>query len=202
MSEQLRGSESSAVASTLREDLATMTENASTLTRQNNALRYEVQTLRSRLNRTRLFVEKVDDLPAAAKELFVELSKLETTEGAVLQHEYDRIKKEVGANIIDTIKFSTGSSQVSLDKVEEITRVVGKANPQSYFLVVGYASKTGNFEDNKKLSAERATTIASVVDYKKMDTQGIQAVFLGQTDRFSGSDVLQNQICEVWEIMP
>lgn len=166
---------------------------------ENNELRYKLQQLQAQLDRTRLFVDKADQLPPAAKALYVELSQLETATPAQLKQEYTRIDQELQARIIDTISFPTGSSRVNLDKAEEIKRRVEAGGEDSFFLVVGYASKTGTLETNKKLSSERATTIASVADFHKRGSQGVSAVFFGQTDRFA-SDPLRNQLCEVWEV--
>ena len=197
---QLRTIESSTAGMIAPDEFASLKDRLARLEPENNRLRYELQKLRAELNKTRLFTDKVDSLPAAAKALYVELSKLETADGARLKQEYDRIRRELNATVVDTISFQTGSSQVDLAKVEEISRTVQAAGDKSYFLVVGYASKTGNFDRNKELSKERATTIASVADTAKKDSQGVQAVFLGQTDRFSKSQVTQNQVCEIWEI--
>lgn len=186
--------------SAVNDELTAAKEKLLQLKPENDKLHYEIQSLRSELNKTRLFVEKVDDLPAAAKMLYVELSKLDSVSPDQLQAQYDRIKQELNVDIVDTISFETGKSQINLDKVEEIRQAAQRAPENSYFLVVGYASKTGSFDSNKELSAARATTIASVTDVNKKPSQGVQAVFLGQTGRFSSSDVVKNQICEIWEI--
>jgi outer membrane protein OmpA-like peptidoglycan-associated protein len=142
----------------------------------------------------------VDELPAAAKALFAELAKCETLSGAELRAEYEKINQTIRARVVDTIAFQTGSSRINLDKVDETRLAVQASGQGSFFLVVGYASKTGNFDTNRKLAADRATALASVVDQSKMGTQRVSAVFFGQTDRFSSSDPLKNQICEIWEI--
>jgi len=167
---------------------------------ENNSLRYELQKLRAQLDKTRLFAEKVDDLPVAAQALYVELSKLESATPAELKQEYTRISTELKAQVVDTIAFQTGSSRINLDKVEEIRRATQAAADGSYFLVVGYASKSGDLASNKQLSSDRATTIASVVNFQKKDSRGVQAVFLSETDRFSPTELAKNQVCEIWEI--
>lgn len=167
---------------------------------ENNRLRYEIQRIRAELDKARLFVDKVEDLPAAAKALYVELSKLESATPAELRQEYDRINTELQARVVDKISFQTGSSRINLDKVEEIRRTAQSSGDESYFLVVGYASKSGDLTTNRQLSADRATTIASVLNFQKKAGQGVQAVFLSATDRFSATDLLKNQVCEIWEI--
>jgi outer membrane protein OmpA-like peptidoglycan-associated protein len=198
--QQLRQLEAKSQTMVSAGELSTLQSRLAQLEPENEKLRYELQKLRTELNRTRLFVDKADDLPPAAKQLFVELSKLETVNPSELRQQYSRIEQDLGCRIVDTISFETGSSRIDLDRADTIRTAVNQSGDTSYFLVVGYASKTGNFELNKNLSAERATTIASVTDHSKKPTQGVQAVFLGQTDRFSASDYLKNQICEIWEL--
>lgn len=181
-------------------ELDSLKQKLSMLEPENNRLRYELQKIQAELDKTRLFAEKVDDLPVAAQALYVELSKLENATPAELQAEYARISQQLRADVVDTISFQTGSSRINLDKVEEIRRTVQSKDDGSYFLVVGYASQSGNLATNKQLSSDRATTIASVVNIEKKETQGVQAVFLSQTDRFSPTDLIKNQICEIWEI--
>ncbi len=183
----------------LNRDLAALKEQSGKLESDNNKLNYEIQKLRAELDRTRLFVE-AEALPAKAKLLYDELAKLQAATPAELQAEYKRIGEELSAGVIDTVSFQTGSSRVSLDKVEEIRRATQASGDESFFLVVGYASKSGGLDTNKKLSADRATRVASVTNSKKKSGQGVQAVFLSQTDRFSPSDLTSNQICEIWEV--
>ncbi len=200
MQTQMKNMVGSDQVGSLTRELAASNDKANSLEIENNKLRYDIQKLRAELDRTRLFVEKVDDLPAAAKALYVELSKLESATPAELATEYERISQELRAAVIDRINFQTGSSRIDLDKVEEIRRAVQSSGDDSFFLVVGYASKSGDLATNRQLSADRATTIASVANFRKKSGQGVQAVFLSATDRFSPTDLATNQVCEIWEI--
>jgi outer membrane protein OmpA-like peptidoglycan-associated protein len=67
-------------------------------------------------------------------------------------------------------------------------------------LVIGYASETGNEDKNRKLSSDRATAVAELYSSLKRPTQLVQAVYLGQTDRFSSRIPERNQLCEIWRI--
>ena len=67
-------------------------------------------------------------------------------------------------------------------------------------LVVGYASRTGNPESNQLLSSDRATAVAEYFSGVKRPGQLVQAVYLGQTARFSSARPERNQICEIWQI--
>lgn len=198
LNEQIKTMEASEIAIALRKQLATMTEKATTFETENNKLHYLVQELRANLDRARLFVE-AEALPAKAKLLYDELAKLDSATPAELQTEYERINQDLGARVVDTVTFQTSSSNIARDKVEQIRLKLDAGGDESFYLVVGYASKSGALEVNRPLSADRATRIASVTNHQKKKDQGVQAVFLSETSRF-GEKPTDNQICEIWEV--
>ena len=67
-------------------------------------------------------------------------------------------------------------------------------------LAIGYASETGNVDANRTLSSSRATAAAELFSSVKRQEQLVQAVYLGQTDRFSSKVPERNQIVEIWRI--
>ena len=163
--------------------------------------RYEIQRLRALLDRARLFIESEEDLPAEAARLFAKLRTLDNTRGADLATAYKEIEATLGAKVIHRQSFETGSSQITFNRETMIKNAMGGvAGVNSFFLVVGYASKTGDPDSNRKLSAARATTAASIINLLKTPQQDVRGVYLGQTNRFSTDKPLDNQICEVWEI--
>lgn len=196
---RMKDMEASDVANSLREQLDPLTKKVASLETENNRLGYEVQKLRADLDRARLFVE-AEALPAKAKLLYDELARLETANPAQLKTEYERINQELGASVVDRITFQTNSSRIPFDKVEEIRRAVQASGNDSFILVVGYASKSGDLASNRTLSADRATRLASVTNTHKKKDQGVQAVFLAETDRFDAADLAPNQVCEIWEV--
>ena len=184
----------------LQTEVVTSREDVKSLRTDNNDLNYEIQKLRSALDRTRLFFDSADKLPAKAGALYARLTECETLSGQELSAEYAKINQELNARVVDSIDFQTDVSRINLDKAQETRLAVQASGGKSYFLIVGYASKTGDFDSNRTLSADRAGTIASVVDFNKKSGQEVGAVFLGQTARFSPDSELKNQICEIWEI--
>lgn len=170
---------------------------------QVNAQRYIIQRLRAQLDRTRLFIESEKDIPAEAARLFAKLRTLEGANKQQLTTAYEGIKTTLGAEIVHRQTFLKGSSQITFDREKVIQDILDKRKDSgSFFLVVGYASKSGGAENNRKLSADRATTVASVVNILKAEDQKVRAVYLGETARFSPTVEIENQICEVWEIKP
>ncbi len=51
-------------------------------------------------------------------------------------------------------------------------------------------------------AGDRATAVARVLDTLKRPGQKVQAVYLGQTKRFSREVPEQNQRVEIWQIVP
>lgn len=199
LQQQLAAVQNSGEAATLRKDVERLSAENTRLTQKTIAQGYEIQRLRTELNRTRLFVE-AEALPAKAKLLYDELAKLQVADQAALLAEYERIKGALGAIVIDKITFQTGSSNVPQDKEEELRRVLQRSGEETFYLVVGYASKAGDLVANRKLSADRATRIAAITDHHKKPGHGVQAVFLSETDRFHATEMTPNQVCEIWEI--
>jgi outer membrane protein OmpA-like peptidoglycan-associated protein len=83
-----------------------------------------------------------------------------------------------------------------------IAEAIADAPEGAMFFIVGYASTTGNADENRKLSSNRATIVASNLEQSKPGNQMVQAVYLGQTKRFSSQTPERNQVCEIWQINP
>ena len=148
-----------------------------------------------------LFAESENELLPAAVELFRRLRKMEGVKDSDLTTEYSRLGVDLGANVLHTLSFATGSSTLSKEDLSQIDEIVSAEVPDGYLtLIIGYASETGNPEANQNLSSDRATAAAEYFASNKRPGQLVQAVYLGQTDRFSSRVPERNQICEVWRI--
>ncbi len=170
------------------------------LTEENEELRRQLQALQTDADFAKLFVSSTDSLPKYAQALYSELKGLEGSSSAALDQAYARIATNLNAQNLQQIRFSTGSSALNFTDQTMVKNKVETTSPGDYFLVVGYASKTGDAVSNQKLSARRATAVASIVNQLKRSGQEVRAVYLGQTNRFSKSINAENQLCEVWRI--
>ena len=196
--EELLKSADSNSGTELYDEALTEIEN---LRAQNREQRFEMQRLRADLDRSSIFIESAKDLPAEAAKLYAKLNSLEESDQTQLEAAYENIRETMNAEIIHRQTFSKGSSKIAFDREKIIQNILDKRKDRkSFFLVVGYASKSGESEDNRKLSCRRATTVASVVNMLKASDQEVKAVYLGETKRFSEANELDNQICEIWEI--
>jgi outer membrane protein OmpA-like peptidoglycan-associated protein len=165
---------------------------------ENEQLRLELQQLRAANDYDSLYAKSAEELRPEAARLYADLQKLEGLTPDQLEAAYMKISLDHNAHMLRSVRFKTGSSDVSWQTLTSIKDTITTAKKDSFFLVVGYASKTGNADNNKILSAKRSVTIASIVKHLKGGI-GTRAVFLGQTDRFS-KQPLDNQICEIWEL--
>lgn len=160
-----------------------------------------VKELEAELGKMKLFAKSEDELLPAAVELFRRLRTLEGQKDSDLTTEYSKLGVELGANVLHTLDFETGSSELSEADMAQIMHIAQDDVPDGDLtLIVGYASKTGDAPANEKLSSDRATAAAQHFAQTKRAGQLIQAVYLGQTNRFSSARPERNQICEVWRI--
>ena len=107
---------------------------------------------------------------------------------------------KLGADVRKTLSFATGSSALPPADEEAIRSLVTEIPDGDLILAIGYASETGNVDSNRTLSSDRATAAAQLISSIKRPGQLTQAVYLGQTDRFSSRIPERNQLVEIWHI--
>lgn len=159
-----------------------------------------VKELEAELGRLRIFAKSESELLPAAVELFRTLRRLEGTKDSDNMTAYSDIGVKLGAHVLRTLDFPTGSSELTPEDLQAIPGLVEEVAEGDLIFVVGYASTTGNAESNRVLSSDRATAAAQAVSALKRPGQLVQAVYIGQTTRFGGSSPERNQICEIWHI--
>ena len=156
--------------------------------------------LESELNKARLFASSENELLPAAVELFRNLRQLENMPDSEISSAYSSLAVKLGANVIKTLNFATGSSALATSDDEAIRNLVADIPDGDLLLSIGYASETGNVDNNRTLSSDRATAAAQLISSVKRPEQLTQAVYLGQTDRFSSRIPERNQLVEIWHI--
>lgn len=156
--------------------------------------------LQAEASKAKLFAKSEDELLPAAVELFRSLRKLEKRPDSDLTTAYSNFGVSLGANVLQTLNFATGSSKLTPEDEEKIRSLVADIPDGDLVLCIGYASETGNVYSNQTLSSDRATAAAEWFSSVKRPAQSVQAVYLGQTDRFSSRIPERNQIVEIWHI--
>ena len=160
-----------------------------------------VRELEAQLGEVNLFAKSEDELLPAAVELFRRLRTLEGMKDSDINIEYSKLGVDLEANVLHTLEFATGSSELSPEEMAQLDQIVSNDVPDGDLtLIVGYASTTGDAQKNEVLSSARATAAAEYFAARKRMGQKVQAVYLGQTTRFSSARPERNQICEVWRI--
>lgn len=160
-----------------------------------------VKELEAQLGDQNLFASSENELLPAAVELFRRLKTLEGMKDSDINIEYSKLGVDLGANVLHTLTYSTGSSELSAEDMAQLDNIIANNVPDGDLtLIVGYASTTGDALKNEELSSERATAAAEYVAGRKRAGQRVQAVYLGQTNRFSSARPERNQMCEVWRI--
>jgi outer membrane protein OmpA-like peptidoglycan-associated protein len=169
-------------------------------TRARDFFEARVAELEAELAQSKLFASNENELLPAAVELFRSLRGLEGKPDSEISSAYSSLGVELGASVLHTLKFKTGSSALSPEDQETIRRMVDEIPDGDLLLAIGYASETGNVDANRELSSDRATAAASHFVSLKRPGQLAQAVYLGQTDRFSSRIPERNQIVELWRV--
>lgn len=159
-----------------------------------------VTELEGALSKAKLFAKSEDELLPAAVELFRSLRKLEGKTDAEISTAYSSLGASLGANVLHRLNFATGSSELAPSDQDLIRNLVADIPDGDLVLAIGYASETGNVDANRTLSSDRATAAAELFSSVKRPEQKVQAVYLGQTDRFSSRIPERNQIVEIWRI--
>ncbi len=156
--------------------------------------------LQKELSKAKLFASSENELLPAAVELFRSLRKLENLPDAEITQAYSKLGVDLGANVLLKVDFATGSSKLDPEDGQAIQNLMAEVPDGDLLLCIGYASETGNVDSNRTLSSDRATVAAALFSSMKRPEQLVQAVYLGQTDRFSSRIPERNQIVEIWRI--
>lgn len=159
-----------------------------------------VRDLEGDLKQAKLFARSEDELLPAAVELFRSLRQLEGKTDSEISTAYSSLGVKLGANVLHTLNFATGSSVLPTLDDQKVRDFVAAIPDGDLLLAIGYASTTGNVNSNQTLSSDRATAAAQAITEVKRPEQFTQAVYLGQTNRFSSRIPERNQIVEIWHI--
>ena len=165
-------------------------------------LRSRVTELEAELQNAHLFATTEDQILREAVALYRALQNLEGSKDSEIATAYSQFGANLGANVMKTCTFTTGSAEIAPELEAGITPIPGEIPENALIFVVGYASETGNVDQNRKLSSDRATRVAELLSTVKRPGQKVQAAYLGQTDRFSSRVPERNQIVEIWQIIP
>lgn len=161
-----------------------------------------IAQLEAQLNQASLFATTENEILKEAIELFRALRKLEGKPDSEIVSAYSSFGNKMGAVVLKKCDFATGSAEIAPELRAGIMDTVAEVPEGAMIFVVGYASRTGNVDSNQTLSSDRATAVAQLLDNAKQPNQRVQAVYLGQTDRFSDRVPERNQIVEIWQILP
>lgn len=183
-----------------QEDLADLQRRFEETLRAKEFFEAKVNELTGELKQAKLFATTENELLPAAVELFRSLRQLENRQDAEITSAYSSLGVQLGASVLQTLSFATGSSVLAPADEEAIRKLVADIPDGDLVLAIGYASETGNVDNNRTLSSNRATAVAQLYASAKRTEQLVQAVYLGQTDRFSSRIPERNQLVELWRI--
>ncbi len=114
-----------------------------------------------------------------------------------------------GMKLLTRVSFATGNKEVTANDLGSIKQdlsnpVIQKAmqDPTIVFVVLGYASKQGNAQLNLQLSQLRADTVQNTLQEQFQIKNVIYPVPMGASTLFSDSHYSENQVTEIWLVLP
>ena len=119
---------------------------------------------------------------------------------AKLRALYDGDPEQGGARPATSVQFGVGSDVVSAAKRNELRAIAEGVDEGTRFLVVGYASTDGSAASNAALSNKRAESVARELAAIVSPSDRVEAIYYGQTKRFSSKRLSPNRVVEVWAI--
>ncbi len=160
----------------------------------------KAKELEGNVSKFQLFARAEGELLPAGVELFRGLRALESRPEAEIADAYGSMGVKLGATLLQTFSFASGAAGLTSADEDAIRYLVRDIPDGDLLLVVGYASETGDAEKNQQVSAERATAVAELYHSIKRPGQLVQAVHLGQADRFSSRFTNRSPLIEIWRI--
>jgi len=114
-----------------------------------------------------------------------------------------------GMEMVARVSFPTGKKLVSEADLTAIRGKLGEPgmgqamdNPSLVFVVLGYASKQGNDQANLELSQLRADTVMNALQEKFQIRNVIYSVPMGASTLFGENNFADNQVAEIWAVIP
>lgn len=131
--------------------------------------------------------------------VFIQLRGMK--ESGDLKKVYEKISKDGKATALHKVPFESGSAEVTAAETKKLAELLKGSPKGAKLLVVGYASTDGDAKSNYELSSKRASSVATkLASIEGVEKQSVQAVYFGQTTRFSEAEMAPNRIVEVWRV--
>ncbi|MEM1443968.1 MAG: OmpA family protein, partial [Verrucomicrobiota bacterium] len=130
--------------------------------------------------------------------VFIQLRGVDE-EASELEKLYAELTKDGKTSAPHTVPFTVGSAEVTEEESGKLKEKLQDLPEGARFLVVGYASTDGDAKSNYELSSQRASSVASAIAaHEGVPEDSVQAVYFGQTKRFSATEMAPNRVVEVW----
>lgn len=147
-----------------------------------------------------LLINDPSKLNVSFGSVFTRLRGIEDTPAA-REKAMAAIAKEGKANAGCIVHFNSGSADPQGTELKTLEELIKNSKKGEKYFVVGYASKDGDHAANRKLSSQRASSVAQkIVSAGKVGKADVQAVYFGETSRFDASSNPPNRVVEVWRV--
>ncbi len=118
-----------------------------------------------------------------------------------LNEAYAELSKDGKARFVDRIYLETNQTELPAEDAQRIQDKIKALEGEATFFSVGYADTSGDAQQNRVLSYQRAQAVGSWLKANAAGDSAVETFSMGETDRFSKSDLAPNRVVEVWAIM-
>ena len=114
-----------------------------------------------------------------------------------------------GMKLLTRVSFETGNTEVNTVDLATIKQNLASPliqqalqNPTLVFVVLGYSSKQGSAQLNLQLSQQRADTVLNTLQQQFQIKNVIYPIPMGASTLFSDKNYSENQVAEIWLLLP
>jgi len=122
---------------------------------------------------------------------------------------FANLAKARGIKLVTTVSFK--SAKQTLSTVDQaaikaslsdpaVSALLG--DPSVVFVVLGYASKSGSNQLNKKLSQDRANSVMNELQLNCQVRNALYSLPMGESTLFGKDKLIENQVAEIWIVLP
>ncbi len=146
---------------------------------------------------------------AVKREVLKRIDVMPNLEPEMKDRLYVQVDRARAMGKVITIPFASGSRRVSAEHARELGTALQLAqvktlsdDPTVVFVVLGFADKKGDPQQNIEISLQRADSALALLrdQFKLMNV--MHAVGMGSSEMFDAEDLDKNRVVEVWAVLP
>lgn len=122
---------------------------------------------------------------------------------------YVQVERARGMGKVITIPFPSGRRTISQSEVTSLASKLTLPQIQKFtedptvvFVILGFADKKGDPEQNLAISRERAQSVENMLKERCGVMNVVHSVGMGSSEMFDAENLDKNRVVEVWAVLP